>query len=385
MIKNSQIYEIAVEIERETGRMSWAKVADEVERRTGDKRTPNAVRKAYKRHLQAVGGTVKGIEERKRMNLVRSVVETNVREYSEKSLLAETIIGIWNKEPEHFTDRQVVVLQTSKEEHIYAFSDVHDGYKNSHPKMTYNQEITEKRLWEIAERIVADVKLHGYDHIHVLDNGDPIEGAGLRVSQLLRITEAMTLQAKHYTNTMKAIIKWVSEQLPNVKIKWLMVSDDNHGQLRLYNTKRDELPENIVVLITNALKNIIESAQEFGGLQNIEFITADVILLTFGEEKPFNVVCAHSHQYTKNDDILNQVSQRHDVTCHLFIGAHWHLASVKYKNVKDGGQQAMVWLPSVVGDTDFSEQLFLSCYPGFAKITIDTVSRMSNAQFIRLQ
>ena len=129
MIKNSQIYEIAVEIERETGRMSWAKVADEVERRTGDKRTPNAVRKAYKRHLQAIGGTVKGIEERKRMNLVRSVVETNVREYSEKSLLAETIIGIWNKEPEHFSDRQVIVLQPSKEEHIYAFSDVHDGYK----------------------------------------------------------------------------------------------------------------------------------------------------------------------------------------------------------------------------------------------------------------
>lgn len=385
MIKNSQIYEIAVEIERETGRMSWAKVADRVEQRYKESKTANAVRKAYKRHLQAIGGTVKGIEERKRMNLVRSVVETNVREYSEKSLLAETIIGIWNKEHEHFSDRQVIVLQPSKEEHIYAFSDVHDGYKNNHPKMTYNQEITEKRLWEIAERIVADVKLHKYDHIHILDNGDPIEGAGLRVSQLLRITEAMTLQAKHYTNTMKSIIRWVSEQLPEVHIKWLMVSDDNHGQLRLYNTKRDELPENIVVLITNALKNIIESAQEFGGLRNIEFITADEILLTFGEEKPFNVVLAHGHQYGRSDDILTKTSQRHDCTTHLFIAGHWHQFSVKYKNVKDGGQMAMIFLPSVVGDTDFSDQLFLSCYPGFVKITIDTVSRVSNAQLIRLQ
>jgi hypothetical protein len=331
-----------------------------------------------------VGGTVKGIEERKRMNLVRSAIETNAREYSEKSVISDTIKSMWGKEPYHEVDIRVSVSDPSEKVALYAFSDVHDGYKNAHPKMTYNQEITEKRLWFIAQTIVDDVRKSGDKEIYILDNGDPIEGAGLRVSQLLRITESMTLQARHYTNVIASIIKWVSKELPEVSIKWLMVSDDNHGQLRLYNTKRDELPENIVVLITNALKNIVESAHEWGGLSNVEFVTADEILLQLGGEKPYNIVCAHSHQYSKNDDILAQVSQRHDATCHLFIGGHWHLASVKYKNVKDGGQQAMIWLPSVVGDTDFSEKLFLSCYPGFAKITVDLTNRISNAEFIRI-
>ena len=140
MIKNSQIYEIAVEIERETGRISWAKVAERVEQRYNESKTANAVRKAYKRHLQAVGGTVKGIEERKRMNLVRAVVESSAREYTEKSVIAQAISDKWGKEP--YTPKQVIHCLPSEkvERQAYGTADAHYGYHINEGKLVYSVE-----------------------------------------------------------------------------------------------------------------------------------------------------------------------------------------------------------------------------------------------------
>jgi hypothetical protein len=274
----------------------------------------------------------------------------------------------------------------SKKVKCYSFGDVHWGYTNNHPKMTYSTEVAKNRLWEMANKIVADIIKTQTTDIIITDLGDQIEGSGLRVSQLLRIVETMTQQAKGYSDEIISIIKWMTKQLPYVRIKFLMVSDDNHGQLRLFNTKRDELPDNLSVLITNAVKNTIETAHEFNGMMDVEFITADEIVLQMGTmENPYNVCFAHSHQYGRGEDILHKATQRHGMNIHLFVGAHWHTFSQKMKNVVDGCQTGLIFLPPIVGDTDFGEKLFLSTLPGFAKITIDTDSRVSNAEQIRLK
>jgi hypothetical protein len=240
---------------------------------------------------------------------------------------------------------------------------------------------------DVFDGIISDTLANGYKHIYVADLGDQIEGASLRVSQLLRITEAMTEQAKQYANEIVTLIKMLSKALPDTKITFLQVSEDNHAQVRLYSTKRDELPENMAVLITNTLDNTIKTAHEFGGLTNVEYIHADEIMVSLHTESgvPYNMVFAHGHQYGRSENILDKTEQRHQTGTHLFMAGHWHQFSVKYKNVKDGGQQALVFLPSVVGDTDFSDKLFLSCYPGYIKATVNLKERSTNAEFIRLE
>lgn len=380
-MKNKAIFDIVYGKD-----LTWKQVADEYNLGHADQITPNGARKAYKRHLSTIESSVGKIEERKRMNTVRSVVEQTAREYTEKSVVAETIANIWGKEPYHETEIQVFVQPKANEIHGYAFGDVHWGYTNNHPKMTYSAAIAEKRLWEIANKIIADTIRNDYKRIFIADLGDQIEGSALRVSQLLRIVETMTQQAKGYSDTFISILKWISKQLPDVEIQVLMVSDDNHGQLRLFNTKRDEMPDNLSVLITNAVKNTVDTAHEFGGMSNIEFITADEIVMSVGEQgKPYNIVCAHSHQYGRGEDILHKATQRHGMNIHLFIGAHWHVASTKDKNVVDGCQTGLIFVPPVVGDTDFSESLFLSTLPGFMKLTIDVNDRLTNAEKIRLK
>lgn len=326
-------------------------------------------------------------EQRKVLVKQRGMVDAIVKEYSEKQAVQSVIENVWKQTYTHNEDLMLTVKPFNPIVPIYGFADVHFGYNFTSPLVTYNHEVARRRLKEVFDGIITDAKLNGYREIYIADLGDQIEGAGLRISQLLRITEAMTEQAKLYANEIISLLKMTARELPEVSITFCMVSEDNHAQLRLYNTKRDEMPENLASLITNTVATAVETAHEFGGMTNITFNHADEILLSLRQSDgvPYNVVMAHGHQYGRNEDILDKTERRHQTGIHLFLAGHWHQFSVKYKNVKDGGQQALIFLPSVVGDTDFSDKLFLSCYPGFIKATVDLKSRMTNAQFIRLE
>lgn len=316
----------------------------------------------------------------------RAMVDARAREYSDKLAVESVIEKAWSKTPSHYTEVTKRHVPDGEWSIIYSYGDVHWGYEYNHSKFTYNTLVAYSRLEQMFQYIRQDVLENGYTSIIIADLGDQIEGASLRVSQLLRVAEAMTVQAKQYSEAIKHLIKWLSAELPHVKIKFCMVSEDNHAQLRTFSTKRDELPENLAMLITNNIQTMVDTAHEFGGLANVEFIHGDEIVLTIeGGDTPYNVAMSHGHQYGKGENLLDKLEQRHETSIHLGLFAHWHQFSVKYKNVKDGGQQALMFMPSVVGDTDFSERLFLSCYPGFVKIHVNTTYRMSNARAIRLK
>lgn len=324
-------------------------------------------------------------EQRKILVKQRGMVDAIASEYSQKKLVENVIVDVWGKDAmTHNEDAVVQVTPLSSEVNLYAYGDVHWGYEIDHPQFKYNNEIAKERMHTIYSSIVNDTKANGYKEIYIADLGDQIEGSALRVSQLIRITESMTQQAKNYANEVIKLIKMVAKELPDVKVNVLMISEDNHAQLRLFNTKRNELPENLALLITNQVEMIIDTLHEADVYKNLTFIQGDEIVLNLGEKTPYNVVFAHGHQYGRSENILEKTEQRHGHTTHLYVAGHWHQFSVKYKNVKDHGQQAMIFLPSVVGDTDFSETLFLSCYPGFLKISVDLTTRVSNAKLIRL-
>ena len=336
---------------------------------------------AQKRLYQLAKSSLKVKEERKIINKQRTLVDQTVREYAEKSLIGEIMLNAWGMSKEHNAVYTTEVESKGREEIFYSYADVHYDYNCDLPENIYNPLEAQARLWKFAKWLVNDVRENGYTSIHITDLGDMIEGTSLRISQLVRITMAMTEQARDYADIILTIIKYLSRELEDVKITYHMVSSDNHSQLRLFSTKRDEMPEVLALLITNEIKNAVLFAHNHGGLENITFDHGDEILIMLDG---YNVVLAHGHQYGRNENILHSVEQRHQVPVHLFIAGHWHQFSIKYNNVKDGGQQTLIFLPSVVGDTDFSERLFLSCYPGFCKITIDLWHKIANAKVVRL-
>ena len=241
-------------------------------------------------------------------------------------------------------------------------------------------------MWKFAHDVRDDVLVKGYKEIVLFDNADSIEGTALRQSQLLRVSEDMTEQAKNYSDLYLSIIKWLEKELPEVKITVLMVGKDNHSELRLHNTKKGELPENLQHLVTNMVKNYIDGAHDYGGLKSVEFVTADEILINFGtEQQPYNVLFAHGNKHSADGkQALSQAEKDHDCDVHLLVLGHLHNYSINTVTVSKGTQKMVLRLPSVVGITEYSKELRLLSFPGFVKITIDTVSRVSNAQLIRL-
>jgi len=312
----------------------------------------------------------------------RSVIDGMMRESTDKTAVSDAIVRLWETTPVHHELREVVSPQPSEVERGYSYSDVHDGYISDLIQNTYNPTITEERMTQLFDWIIADVKLWGYKKIFISDQGDDIEGAGLRISQLLRIAEEMTKQARHYANLITLLLKKLVKELPDVEITFIMISSDNHSELRLYNTKRGDMDENLQLLITNHVQSVVDTAHEYGGMQNLTFIQGDEIMMNFNGR---NIVFAHGHQYSKHDNILEQVEHRHNATVMGYIAGHWHRFSIKSRNVKNGAQQCLIHLPSVVGDTDFSETLFLSSLAGFCKIEINTTRGVMNAEFIPLQ
>lgn len=311
----------------------------------------------------------------------RSIIDGMMREATDKSAVAEAIRQIWENEPVHKEFAKGKVMGRERFMHGYSYGDVHDGYRCDLEQNIYNPTVTEQRITAMFDYIIDDIKRCGYKEVFISDHGDDIEGAGLRISQLLRISEEMTKQARHYANLITEQIKWVSAELPEVEITFIMISSDNHSELRLYNTKRGDMDENLQLLITNHVQAVVDTAHEYGGMKNLTYIQGDEVLMHF-DKVP--VVFAHGHQYSSQENILEKVEHRHGCHVNAYIAGHWHRFSVKHRNVKNGMQQALIHLPSIVGDTDYSDTLFVSALPGFAKVKIDLDTGMVNAKAIGL-
>lgn len=327
-------------------------------------------------------------EERNILNKQRGAVNGKVREYAEMGAVKQVIVD--------YLEMPVVqdgVIEVDEMEYtgdpsrhvedvVYAFGDVHWGYIN--PGL-YDTQRARDRMEGMTQWIIDDAKRNGYRTITLVDIGDQIEGSALRVSQLLNIAEGMTRQAKGYRDAFIAMVKLMSENLPNTHINIQQLHDDNHAQLRTFNTKRNEIPENMALLITSGVQSVVETAQEYGGLMNIHYRCGDELLSQHGD---MVMLSTHGHRYGNSNvkavELLRKAEQGVGQKVHVFLRGHFHRFHVEYSNVEQDIQTAILTVPSVVGDTDFSESLFVSAQPGFVKIKFNVLDSTVNAEFVRL-
>jgi len=125
---------------------------------------------------------------------------------------------------------------------------------------------------------------------------------------------------------------------------------------------------------------VVDTAHEYGGLKNVTYTCGNEVVLNLDDN---NILITHGHQYGKKD-LLSKAEARHGKKIHTFLRGHYHRFSMVYENVVDDIQTAIITVPSVVGDTDFSDSLFVSAHPGFVKLTFDTVDNTIGAKPIRL-
>lgn len=261
----------------------------------------------------------------------------------------------------------------------FVLSDAHAGYKYENH---YNEDIFKRRMNKAFEAIYNQVLEEELKEIHIFELGDQIEGTSLRKGQLTQITTLMAGQVNLYLESFLENLKTLSDNLPNTKINLVIITRDNHSEVRVHGTQRNELDDSMAEVIGARVLSEVDTAQRYGGMKNIEVITGPDLLVKMPNDKKVHL--SHGHMYSRDiSKIHKQVYDTKGEDPDVVIVGHWHNFQSLGRNVIGGFQRKTITAPSIVGDTNYSlEQLHLSSLPGILRV--DIYDTHSDEKFIPL-
>lgn len=206
----------------------------------------------------------------------------------------------------------------------------------------YSPEIFEARMWELLKQVIDICLKENIDVLHVYDLGDSVDGL-LRVSQLMKLRYGVIESTIRYGRFMT---EWLNELTKYVKVKFQMVTDGNHSQLRMLgqpkNTFKDE---NMSYIIAEKFMD------RLGNNPNFEFIR-NPSGYVFDELAGYRVLGIHGEVKNMEDAIKN-FSATYKTPIDILIGGHKH-----HKEADNVGVRVdTVSVPSIIGADDYSMSL----------------------------
>ena len=213
----------------------------------------------------------------------------------------------------------------------------------------YSPEIFEKRMWNLLTQVIDICKKEGFTSLNVYDLGDEVDGI-LRVSQLWKLRYGVIESTVRYG---RFITEWLNELSKHVYVKYQMVKDSNHCQLRLLNQPKGTFKdENMSYIITEKIMDRLENNPNFEFIQNPTGYVFDKIL-------GYNVLGIHGE--CKNlENAIKEFSKTYGVDISFLIGGHKH-----HQNSSNIGIESdVIGVPSVIGVDDYSLSLHKTSDPG---------------------
>lgn len=206
----------------------------------------------------------------------------------------------------------------------------------------YSPEIFEQRMWELLKQVVNICRKEKINTLHVYDLGDSVDGL-LRVSQLMKLRYGVIESTIRYGRFMT---EWLNELTKFVRVKFQMVSDANHSQLRMLgqpkNTFKDE---NMSYIIAEKFMD------RLGNNPNFEFVQNPSGYI-FDELAGYRVLGIHGE--VKNMEVaIKDFASVYKTPIDILIGGHKH-----HKEVDNVGIRVdTVSVPSIIGVDDYSISL----------------------------
>lgn len=206
----------------------------------------------------------------------------------------------------------------------------------------YSPEIFEARMWDLLWQVIQICNKENIDTLHVYDLGDSIDGL-LRVSQIMKLRYGVIESTIRYGRFMT---EWLNELTKYVKVKFQMVTDANHSQLRMLgqpkNTFKDE---NMAYIIVEKFMD------RLGNNPNFEFVQ-NPSGYVFDELAGYKVLGIHGECKNMEDAIKN-FSATYKTPIDILVGGHKH-----HKETDNVGIRVdTVSVPSIIGVDDYSMSL----------------------------
>ena len=213
----------------------------------------------------------------------------------------------------------------------------------------YSPEIFEARMWDLLKQVVDICEKEGFTSLNVYDLGDEVDGL-LRVSQLFKLRYGVIESTVRYG---RFITKWLNELSKKVYVRYQMVKDSNHCQLRMLgqpkNTFKDE---NMSYIITDKIMDRLEDNPNFEFIQNPTGYIFDNVV-------GYNIFGCHGE--TKSmEQAIKDFSRTYKVDIDFMVGGHKH----HQNSTNVGIQSDVISAPSIIGVDDYALSLNKTSDPG---------------------
>ena len=241
---------------------SWQNVADILNELLGTEYTESKFRKQFQAFNKMLNANrskftdpdeqIKEIEvqkrelEKERKKLQSEKIEYNrwLREEARDELITEKICEAITS-LDKYSSPMRISPSSGKKSWILAISDCHYGCEYEIKDFyggiinAYSPEIFEERMTILFNKVVDKIEDLGIKELSIIELGDGIDGV-LRMSQLMRLRYGVIESSIRYADY---LANWLNELSKYVSIKFQMVYDSNHNQLRLLDGKKNTFPD----------------------------------------------------------------------------------------------------------------------------------------------
>lgn len=213
----------------------------------------------------------------------------------------------------------------------------------------YSPEIFESRMWNLLTQVIDICQKEGFTSLNVYDLGDDVDGL-IRISQLFKLRYGVIESTVRYG---RFITEWLNELSKYVYVKYQMVKDSNHCQLRIFNQPKNTFKnENMSYIIAEKLMD------RLGNNPNFEFIQNPTGYI-FDNVAGYNVFGFHGE--SKNmEQAIKDFSKIYKVDIDFLVGGHKHHQNSTNVAIRSD----VISAPSIIGVDDYALSLNRASDPG---------------------
>lgn len=222
----------------------------------------------------------------------------------------------------------------------------------------YSPEIFEARMWDLLNQVIEICKKEGFSSLNVYDLGDEIDGL-LRVSQLWKLRYGVIESAVRYGNFM---VEWLNALSNHVYVKYQMVKDSNHCQLRMLGQPKNTFKEeNMSYIIADKLMG------RLGDNPNFEFVQNPTGYVYNADVAGYSVFGMHG-ECKSLENAIQELSRTYGTHIDFIVGGHKH----HQHSVNVGIKSDAIGAPSIIGIDDYSLSLNKMSDPGATLFVLES-------------
>ena len=295
--------------------------------------------------------------QKERYKLQTEKIEMNrwLRELARDELITEKIVNAVADLPSLEIPQYIEPVHCNQS-YLVCLADCHFGIEFSIKDFfgniinEYSPEIFETRMWNLLNKVVQIVNKEHITELNVWELGDGLQGVLRLNSQLMKLRYGIIDSSILYANF---LANWLNELSKYVRIKFQMVIDSNHNQLRICGAPKnafvdENMSKSMLVLIKERLKdnkNIVILENPTG--MDYSVLSTYAVLGIHGEVP--NIKTA-----------IDEYARAYQTHFDYLIGAHCH----HKMNVEVGIDAECLTVRSIIGVDPYGMSLRKTFNPG---------------------